>query len=596
MALAGCSASTLVNNGTPVLTLSSDAAGDFSSYVVGLYTITLTRSDGYVTYVQSSDQQVDLTRRTDLSELFSAIGAPTGSYTSASIVLDFSNPVVYLKGQTTPASVKSAAGTTNPGLMTLTVKFDPSHPLVISLNKSTPLAIDVDLAASNSISGNTVTVKPFVVATVLPVATAPVRARGIFVMGNPSSGNFIENIRPFDDTYYGDGPVGALTVNTTAGTYFNINGTTYMGSAGLTAMAALNNSEVVTAYGTLGDLSTITPALDATAVYAGTSTISAGAEVVRGYVSARSGNSLTVQGAQYVCQEGPCFSNAAFTLYPTATVNIGVSTVVSEDGVAASGLTTQSISIGQKIQASGLGTVSGSTLTVDATSGHVRLQMTPAFGTLTSGTVGSATLNLLEIGPFAPSTFHFSGTGTSSANDANPASYTVNIGSIDASTLAAGSLLEPQGFVSPFGSAPPDFNAASLTDLANGPTTLIVEWTAGTPAPFTSSGSAGLVVNLLNSAITTAIMRTGPQSVALSSLPSSPTIVPGCPSTCSGNSEYAIGNMTNGITVFNSASAFLSGLSSTLNGSTAVFKLVAIGTYDSTSNTFFTQRMDLALK
>ena len=83
----------------------------------------------------------------------------------------------------------------------------------------------------------------------------------------------------------------------------------------------------------------------------------------------------------------------------------------------------------------------------------------------------------------------------------------------------------------------------------------------------------------------------------LSSLSSSPTIIAGCASgTCSGNSEYAIGSLTKNVQMYSSASGFLAGLSSTLNGSGTVFKLVAIGTYDSTSNTFYTQRMDVALE
>ncbi len=603
IALGGCSATTNVSNGTPVLMLTGEAAGDFSAYSVGLYTITLTRTDGYVVYAQSTDEQVDLTRRTNLTELFSATGIPTGTYKSLSISLDYSSPMIYLKGQTTPAKVVNASGTANPGVITETVKFAPNHPLVVNLNKSTPLAIDIDLAASNSIdaSTNTVTVKPFIVATVEPYDTAPLRARGQIVLTNAGAGNFTENIRPFDDTYYGDGDVGALTVNTSSSTYFNINGKTYTGSAGLNALANLNPGLTVTAYGTLGDLSTITPALTATAVYAGTTVISQGNEALRGTVVARSGNTLTLRGAEYVCAEGFCYSNQSFKYYPSATVTIGSGTVISEDGVAASGLTTQSVSIGQRITALGIGPPpfpsTSTVLALNANPGQIRLQPTDVWGTLSSGAMGSATVNALEIDNHAPSVFSFAGTGITSSEDANPASYALNTGSFDASTLSAGTLLEANGFVAPFGSAPPDFNASTVANMTNGISTLIVEWTSGTTAPFSSAGSSGIVVNLGNSSITSAIMRTGPQTVQLSSLSSSPTIIAGCASgTCSGNSEYAIGNASSGIDVYDSSSSFLSGLSSTVNGSNKIFKLVAIGTYDATSNTFYTQRMDVALE
>jgi hypothetical protein len=600
IALGGCSATTRVYNGTPVLMLTGESAGDFASYSVGLYTVTLTRSDGYVVYAQATDQEVDLTRRTNLTELFNATGIPVGTYKSMTVSLDYSSPVVYLKGQTTPAKVESSGGTVNPGVISETVNFSPSHPLVVSLNQSTPVAIDVDLAASNSInaSANTVTVKPFIVATVLPYDSNPLRARGQIVKSNPGSGNFIENIRPFDDTYYTDGDVGALTVNATSSTYFNINGTSYTGTAGLTALASLNPGVTVTAYGSLGNLSTITPELNATAVYAGTSVISPGNEALRGVVASRSGNTLTLQGAEYVCQVNVCFSNAAYTYYPTATVTVGSGTVVSEDGVAASGLTQQSVSVGQRITALGIGTVSSSNaLSFNASAGQIRLQPTDLWGTLGSGALGSATVNLLELGNYAPSSFNFSGTGLTASSDANPASYTVNTGSYDASTLSANTLLNATGIVTPFGSAPPDFTASTVANMSSGPSTLIVEWTSGTTAPFTSQGSSGVVVNLSNSSITSALMRTGPQTVQLSSLASSPTIIAGCSSgTCSGNSEYAVGNATSGVNVYDSPSSFLSGLASAVNGSNKVFKLVAIGTYDSASNTFYTQRMDVALE
>ena len=599
IALGGCSATTKVYNGTPVMMLTAEAAGDFSAYSVGLYTITLTRSDGYVVYAQATDQQVDLTRRTNLTELFSAAGVPQGTYKSMTISLDYSTPIIYLKGQTSAAKVVNSAGA-NPGVVNEKVTFAPNHPLVVSLNQSTPFAIDIDLAASNSInaSTNTVTVKPFIVATVQPYENNPLRARGQIVISSPSAGNFTENLRPFDDTYYADGDVGALTVNATSSTYFNINGTTYTGTAGLTALGNLNPGITVTAYGTLGNLSTITPTLNATAVYAGTTVISPGNEALRGIVTARSGNTLTLHGAEYVCQEGICFSNASFTYYPTVTVTLGSGTIVSEDGVAASGLSPQSVSVGQQITALGIGTQNGSTLTsFSAAPGQIRMQPTDVWGTLVSGAMGSATVNVLEIGNYAPSVFNFAGTGVASSGDANPSSYALNTGSFDASTLSAGTLLEANGFVAPFGSAPPDFNAATVANMANGPSTLIVEWTAGTTAPFSSAGSSGIVVNLGNTSITSAIMRTGPQTTQLSSLSSSPTIIPGCASgTCSGNSEYATGSATNGIQVYDSPSSFISGLSSTVNGSNKVFKLVAIGTYDSTTSTFYTQRMDVALE
>ncbi len=585
-ALAGCSANSYVHNGTPVITTRADAAGDFSAYVVSIYGITLTRKDGYVDYLPPGqygfEYLVDLTRRVDLTELLQAPGVPIGTYTSAGITLDYSSAAIYLKGQSTPAKVTNSSGA---GITTVTVnvKFDPSDPLVITENHSTPLAIDFDLAASDAVdtSTNTVVVSPFMVANPTPVDTQPVRARGLLVGTTPGSNSFVENIRPFEDSYYG--PVGALTVNTSAGTYFNINGTIYQGAAGLTALNGEPAYTPTTAYGTIGSLATITPAFTATSVYAGTAVANSAYQQVKGFVTARSGNTLTLRGVEYIYQQG--VSAIPFAYYPTATVTVGPSTVVTQDGSLAR-VSTQAISVGQRIDAVGVGTASSTTtVKLDATAGWLRLQSTPVWGTLSSGAVGSATIDLLEIGPYAPASFDFAGTGSVSANDANPASYQLDTGTVDESATAAGTLLRADGFVTPFGSAPPDFLATDVAPGTSGETDLIVQWTGGTTAPFTSYDSTSLALNLSGAGIAEVV--TGPSSTPL-------TGAPGV--TISAGRQFAIGNATNGISVFETPGGFAGGLTSTLNGSNKVFKLVAIGSYDAATNTFTANRVDIALE
>jgi DNA-binding transcriptional regulator YdaS (Cro superfamily) len=605
--LAGCSANTRVYTGTPVVTLTTDAADAFSTYIVGIGAIDVTEKNGTVypisaNYVSSGEYQADLTRRVNLTELLGVSGVPVGTYTSMTIEFDYSDPTIYLLGATSPAKVESTSGTSPPGIISVTVKFAPNHPLVVSLNQSIPVAIDIDLAASDSIDAatNTVTVLPYAVATVEPVDTNPIRARGEFVLDQASKGDFVENIRPFDDTYYGDSGEGALTVDTNSNTYFNFNGHTYVGSAGLAALASAESETVMTAYGSLGSLTSLTPTFNATAVYGGSSVITQGTEGLRGTVAARSGDTLTLERVQFVCPENLCQASTtlpyAEPYFPTATVTLGPSTVVSEDGVAASDLGIQSISVGQRVSVTGAvsGSTTGTTLTLSATHGQVRIQPTTIWGTLLSGSSASATLDLQQIGLEPLSTFNFSGTGVTGSEDASPANYLIDTGTTDESGTASGTLLQATGFMSPFGSAPPDFTASSIAPASAGPTDLIVQWKGGTTAPFSSSGSSGLVVNLGNSSIESAIMETGPQTVQLASLAASPTIAFGCASGSNcGNAEFGVGNGTNGISTFDSTSSFLSALSSTLDGSTGVATLVAIGTYDSANNTFYTQRIDI---
>ncbi|MGH2928691.1 MAG: hypothetical protein ACRDL8_10865, partial [Solirubrobacteraceae bacterium] len=349
------------------------------------------------------------------------------------------------------------------------------------------------------------------------------------------------------------------------------------------------------ALGALGDMSTITPGFTATQVYAGTVVSNGEYEHVRGTVTARSGDSLTVSDATYLYYQGYCISNLCFDWYPTATVSIGPSTLITQDGTATGDLSPQAISVGSQIDAVGLGsTDSSGALTLDATQGFVRLQSSPAWGTLVSGAAGSATIDLLSMGTVAiPATsFNFAGTGLSGANDAVAASYAIDTAGaatgVDQSATPAGTLVRADGFPTAYGSAPPDFDATAVSPSGSQPADLIMEWGAGSSgslAPFTSYDSSSLALNLAGSTVAEVVV--GPQSTPLTGMPAI---------TISGANQFAIGNAANGISVFSAPSAFASDLTSTLNGSTQVYRVVAIGSYDSSTNTFTASRVDVALE
>ncbi|MGH8202879.1 MAG: hypothetical protein ACREVO_21365 [Steroidobacteraceae bacterium] len=595
-ALAGCSTSTHVSNGTPVVTVSAQATQAFSTYIVGVSLYSLTRSDGYVAYPAgyTTEEFADLTQRVDLTELLNAVGVPTGTYKSLVIGIDYSVPIVYLNGNSTAEVVENSAGTQDPGIVYVTVTLDPAHQLVVNYNKSVPLALDFNLAAANTVSGAKVIVHPFVEATTTPTDTAPVRARGLIVAGNPGQSNFVENLRPFEDNVYST--VGALMVNTTPNTYYNVNGTVMTGATGLSAVSNLASNTPIEAYGSLGAMSAITPGLTATAVYAGTAVSNGQYEHVRGIVSSISGNTLKLIGATYLYYAGYCQSNLCFTYFPTLTVNVGPATVVTEDGATVSGLSTKSISVGSQIDAVGVNsTPTNAVPTLDVTQGLVRLQSTPLWGTLTAGTSASATLELLSLGntDFAASSsnFNFAGTGTSSANTATAASYEVNTTGAstgaDQSATAAGTLVRVDGFPTPYGSAPPDFVATDVIAGSSYPANLVIEWGngAGTTAPFTSDDSASLALNLANESV--AEVETGGQSIQLTGTPAV---------TISGATQFAIGNLTHGVSMFSTSSAFITDLGTTLNGSTSVYRIAALGSYDQATNTFTASRLEVALE
>jgi hypothetical protein len=587
--LASCGGYSNITYGTAVVTMGNagTVSGDFSSYIVEVTALYLTRSDGVIIPTLGTvSETVDLVKLHDLTELVQAPAVPVGTYTTLTVTLNYSFAEITANVNGVPTTLAPKDTQGNAMLVsTLTLTFDPGHQLVISGGACTRLAIDFNLAASNTINASAsppkVTVQPFMTATVTTADQTVMRARGLFVIAQPPSSDFVLNLRPFIDA---SSALGALTVGITGTTYFNINGVAYTGAAGLAAMQGLPVNTPVAAYGTLGSFATITPGFNATAVYVGTSLESLVADYLTGTVSAVNGNTLTLHAAT----ARPAETHAVLALfYPSLPVTVGANTIVSEDGVAANALTTKSISVGQRITVSGQGATDSTThllTTLDATQGQVRLQPTPVWGHLNSAVAGSMALNVLLLDGYQPGVFTFAGTGTAAANDAVPTSYAVNTGPLDESATPAGTLLLATGTVTPFGSAPPDFTASSVTLGTATPQILVVEWeNGGAASPFSSASSAGLVVDLSNANLSSTIryIATGPAQTDLKTLAASPTIA-----FASGAAlTLAVGNAA-AINVFESASAFATKLSSTLNGTNLVYRLVCVGQYSNATNTF----------
>jgi hypothetical protein len=591
--LGACSHSNNPPPGTPVVTMSDlTNSGDFISYIINIDAIALTRTDGTVVAPLVTPQTVDLATLNSRTELVEAPAVPEGTYISAVITLDYtSTQLVWLNlnGQTLSASPTDVSGTA-PTAVSVTVTFDPSHPLVITHGQSVRLQVDVDLTASNELTTATppavVTVQPFVVVSPAPVDATVMRLRGVFVTTQDVPSGFYMNTRPFYDLV---AALGAVIVNTNAQTYFNINGVVYTGAAGLAALATQQQNLPLAVWGTLDNLSGITPTFNATEVYFGASQESQLAYYLTGTVTARSANTITLRAADIVTPLG------VTSYFDSLPVTLATGTAVFEDGSATPGLTIANVSVGQQITVAGQPSVNsaGALLGVDASGGLLRLQPTTLWGTLNA----DSTLDQLSLGRFAPSALSFAGTGTT-GHDATPGAYVVDTSAVPAGpALMTGELLEVRGGVTPFGTAPPDFTARAITPGPSSLQTLVVDWTGGGSAtPFTSSSSAGLVVNLADVKLgTTHAIRTGPASLDLKGLPASPLIT--TTGADQSNLQLAIGSATlvKGISVYNSAGAFASAVSSTFNGSNKIFRLVAYGQYDSASNTFVAARINVAL-
>jgi hypothetical protein len=607
--LSGCGSSTPFTPGTPVVTMgNASSVSDFAAYIVAVDSITLTEANGTIATPLVTPETIDLVKLSTQSELVEAPAVAAGTYTSATITLDYSSASIWanVDGQAVALSPQGTTGTTYTGA-TITVNFDPDHPLVITQGESVRLQIALDPAASNSIiSSSVVVVQPFIVVSPAPVDSTVMRARGLFVVSQPDLSNFIMNVRPFYDLI---SALGALTVNTNAQTYFNINGTVYVGAAGLQAMTTQQENFPIAAYGTLDNLSGITPTFNATAVYVGTSLESPVAEYVSGVVSSRVGDVVNVRGATFLSPLG------TVGFYDDLPVALSPDTLVTQDNVAAQNLGINSVSVGQEITVAGQQSLDslGDVIGLDATvGGLLRLNPTPVWGTLNAlpaATTSQAFLDVLTIGNYATAGFNFAGTG-SGGTPANPAAYQVSTPAPGASGLGASTLLQAAGTVSPFGTAPPDFTASVLTQGTDTTQQLLVEWSdLGATEPFVQPiSSTGLTVNLANPGLGAFhYIRTGPATLDLQTLPASPLIT--TVGADQSNLQLAVGSATVNISVFNSAAGFTTKLASLFtptNTTSRLYRLVAYGHYNpcvatgpsscaSGTNTFVASRIDAAL-
>lgn len=612
----GCGNDNFIN-GTPVITVSA-TPGPFTSYLVEIDQIMLTRNDNTPVYPLLQPQIVDFAKLGDMPEVFGAPAILEGTYTSATITLNYGASLyqtvaqlfINVNGTSTalsPITVDPTTGTATAATsVTYTVKFDPAHPLVITRGVSTPIDFNFDLSASSvfnlSSSPANVTVKPFISASTVPNYTKPMRARGVFVTTDTTNNNFTMNARSFFDTQ--GSPVGAITVQTDANTAYNVNGTIYQGAAGLAAIKALQINTIVEAYGTFGDLNNLTPNFVATQVYAGIAVENLLTDRITGTIASRSGNTLHIHGAEI---ESRCISipiGVALSFVNDYPVTIADTTLVTVDGRPdLAGVSIKNLSVGQQVDMEAIATtINCGTVqaTGDATNGLIRMTPSTGWGVLNAPPASGISANLLTLGGAQPSTLAFTGTGSATGADADPTAYAIDTTGVNTSVIPASSVFRFDGLVTPFGAAPPDFTATSVTPGSATDQILTVEWSGnGTATPFASKGSTGLVVNISGGSLgATHLVQTGPLTIANPATTidlTSPQVNPNIVADPTLTSQFAIGNpiSATGLAMFHDYTSFLTDLNTVLNGTNTIQKLVAVGKYNQATNTFTAYRIDM---
>lgn len=571
--------------GTALLTV-TDAAGDFMSYTVDVTSLQLKTANGTVVQTLPATSRIDFAQLVDLSEVLSAGQIPVGDYVSATLGVDFTNSdIVVDDGTGTGVQVMPVdANNQALGAVQLTVQLDNRNHFKIKRKSISHLAFDLNLAASNTVSltSKTVTVSPFIVATVQPVESRQVRARGHLNSVDTAGSTYTIDVRPFHED---STSTGQMVIKTTSATRFEINGMVFNGADGLSQLSMLTNNPVTIAFGSIDPTD---GSFTAQRVLAATSAQDLRMDYMSGNVLSRSDTALTVAGSSIEHRSG--HDHDGYEMGPV-TVTIGPNTLVTRDGQDSGTLTIADISVGQRVEVYGNLTRDASgNATIDATAGRVRLNYTRVSGSVTVNAPGALTVNLQAIDGRDPARYDFTGTGKTPTDDADPTKYQVSTGTLDITTLLPGAFTKLYGFVTPFGSAHPDFNAETYLDFTATRAELALSWgKTGATAPFSTTSDSALTLDM--AATPHGGISLGRALINVTSLAGLQVV----PAT-SGTLTLAIAHRSSHmVDNFSSFADFVAALNTDLNGTTPMLGLFGDGNFDAAGASFTATRVLVVL-
>jgi len=632
----------------------TDEPGDYTSYIVTIDSVTLTSNTGAVITAAAVPEIVNVAQLANYSELWSASGIPNGTYVSATINLDYTNAAVTVMVNGVPQAATLLDYTTGatPSTYAVTVTFDPANPLVITptfaSTSAQRLAIDFNLAASGRVdlttSPATVLVRPYLTAGVLPADTKLIRVRGPLINSNLGVNTYTVYVRPFYDEANN---IGSVTLFNQSNTIYTVNGNTYVGEPGLKTLALLSaGSTIVAGFTTFQPTVNTNSSPPSTAgkfnlvyVVGASSLEDQYTEGLSGDVISRVGNTVTLLGSTVFLNTANTYT---YEVSPTRLL-LGSGTIVTaDDNSTLTGLNSGSVAVGQHISARGIysvlvdGTVQfDATGTSSTNTGSVRLQTTEFWGPLVSSSspAGSLVMNVSTINDWPVSDYDFTGNGATAADNPSPSAFSVNTAGLTLPLgTAAGDPVWINGFLTRFGSAPPDLDADAANNqlsvqTAGGqaggaaptapgvetcgvgsqvcdPGSLQVIWTSppGTVAPFVSVSSAGFTIDLSQAEYLSGVIRIGPQSIDLTSIPAVMVVPTTLPVTSIFSPRYAFGEpgvtaatTTPTISVYSNFSDFIAALTPAISATNPVKQLEARGVYDAATNTFVATSINFVL-
>lgn len=536
----------------------TDADGDCVGYTVDVKSINLTKAGGDVVSILPNSTRVDFAQLTDMTEFLSIATVPSGVYTAASMVVDFSNADVQVEvsGAAMRATVKDSDGNVLNGETTLRVTLSNAKKLTIAPGVAAHLSLDFDLESSNtvdpSVSPPVVTVSPVLVAEISPSKPKDTRVRGLLGTVNTAASSFQLGIRPFS---HKEGAFGNCTVNVSSGTEYEIDGQSYLGASGLEKLAAMPNTTFVAAW---GDIQLSSKSLLASKVHAGTSVPGGDKDVVAGSVIAKNGSLLTVRGATIIRKSG------SFVFNDDVTVDLSGLSSVRRLLDPTGSYTTDDIRVGSWVTA--FGTLSGTAALGSVA--HLRIGESVLAGIAASTSGGALTMNIQFINGRLASVFGLSGAS----------SYVVSTGGISLTSVDANDFVKVRGFFTASG-----FTAVSVIDLSDGYASEHISWTGkGSSSPFASASASGFTINLQSPEIGLAhhVLRGG-MTRSLLNFGTTNTIVPAS----GGNGVFTI-KAGGQVYMYSTMASYAEALAEKLLAGAKVKYLVARGGFDGATGKF----------
>ncbi len=538
----------------------TDAEEDFLTYRIELESIQLKKNNGSLVEVLPLQTEIDFVQYQELSELFAVLSVPAGEYQSVVLSLDYSEADIVIQdesGASYQATIQDSEGNALTQI-DVELSLNDSDTIKISPFKTAQLTLDLDLAASNTIESfdpPLVSVEPFMIGSSELDIDREHRVRGLLKEVDLETNTIVIDVIPMR---LRRGGFGDFDLHVDDSTFYEIDGVEYKPEEGFSLLAKQAKETPLVAFGGPSEEDGV--GYFATQVLVGTSVPWAEQDVLKGIITARSGNSLAIQGAVVELR------NDATHFQTVLNLNVSDKTIVT--GYRLGDAELSNLSVGQRVLA--LGEYKAETNEFDSSEGQVRMKLNAIVGEVLQAS--PLALDLSHINKRPTEVFDFSGTGVDAANDVNPDSYEINSSNLDISSIESQEWLQVLGYPSAFGTAPTDFDALNIINpnFSSHAARMFALWPS--PSPTDMTVEAGEIILALDDAKSKLHLKGVPGSSKLEL--SVEKII-----STAAEGRYSILIRGEGIQMYNDFASFSSAVSNNLQDGLAVHQLTATGQY-----------------